>query len=121
MASHCSGVVGVGAGDESIVHRDSLLPNQPSRLTISDMADIPLRLNSARDIKAIKVLRLNRKNNRGEYINLATGEHSRDRRGQIIDPAVRRIPGTTAPIDRRRLRRGWTLTDALQTAFPSAS
>lgn len=92
-----------------------MLHNQPSRLTLGDMAEVAQRLNSARDIIQIKALRLNRKNNRGEYINLATGERSRDRRGQVIDPAVRRIANTTAPIDRRRLRRGWTLTDALQT------
>lgn len=82
------------------------------------MAEIVKRLNSARDIQQIKVLRLNRKNNRGEYINLATGERSRDRRGKVINPAVRRTPGTTPPVDRSRLRKGWTLTDALNTVHP---
>lgn len=84
------------------------------------MAEVAQRLNSARDIIQIKALRLNRKNNRGEYINLTTGERGRDRRMKVINPAVQRTARTTAPIDRRRLRRGWTLTDALNTVQPAA-
>lgn len=85
------------------------------------MDEITLRLNPARDIVQIKALRLNRKNNRGEYINSTTGERSRNRRGAVINPAVARTSGTTPPIDRRRLRRGWTLNDALNTVHPSAT
>lgn len=84
------------------------------------MATIVKRLNSARDIIQIKALRLNRKNNRGEYVNTTTGLRSRDRRN-VINQAVRVTSGTTPPIDRSRLRKGWTLNDALNTVYPSAS
>lgn len=78
------------------------------------MADIPMRVNPAHDIKQIKALRLNRKNNRGLYVNTSTGFSSRDRR-DVINRAVAIATGTTPPIDRRRLRRGWSLQDALVT------
>lgn len=94
--------------------------NRLSLYLNSTMAEIVQRLNPARDIVQIKALRLNRKNNRGEYINTTTGLRSRDRR-DVINQAVRVTDGTTPPIDRRRLRRGWTLNDALNTAHPSAT
>ncbi len=78
------------------------------------MADIPLRINPARDIVQIKSLRLNRKNNKGLYVNTSTGFSSRNRRA-VINQAKAVATGTTAPIDRRRLRRGWSLQDALTT------
>ncbi len=79
------------------------------------MADIPLRINPARDIVQIKSLRLNRKNNKGLYVNTSTGFSSRNRRA-VINQANLVATGTTEPIVRRRLRRGWSLQDALTTA-----
>lgn len=79
------------------------------------MADIPLRVNPAQDIRQIKILRLNRKNNRGLYVNNATGFSSRDRR-EVIDRADDIAVGNAPYIVRRRLRRGWRLQDALTTA-----
>jgi ribosome-binding protein aMBF1 (putative translation factor) len=78
------------------------------------MADIPLRVNPAQDIRQIKALRLNRKNNRGLYVNTSTGFSSRDRR-DVIDRADDIATGNNQVIVRRRLRRGWSLQDALTT------
>jgi len=62
----------------------------------------------------LKALRLNRKNNRGLYVNTSTGFSSRDRRN-VINRAY--ALGTNAPaqIVRERLRKGWLLQDALTT------
>lgn len=65
-------------------------------------------------MQAIKTLRLVRKTNRGLYINTSTGFSSRNRR-DVINRAIALAPCNTASIVRRRLRRGWTLTDALTT------
>lgn len=78
------------------------------------MAEILLRLDPPQDMQQIKALRLNRKRNRGLYVNTATGFSSRDRRN-VINRASAIATGTNAPIDRRRLRRGWNLQDALTT------
>jgi hypothetical protein len=78
------------------------------------MADIELRLNPAREIRGTKTLRLNRKNNKGLYVNTATGFSSRNRR-DVITRANRLAVNTTPAIVRRRLRRGWNLQDALTT------
>lgn len=79
------------------------------------MADVPLRLNPSRDIQAIKALRQNRQNSDGLYTNASTGLSSRNRR-DVINKAVKLVPCNAAYIVRRRLRRGWTLSDALNTA-----
>ena len=78
------------------------------------MANIDLRVNPARDIRKIKSLRLNRKNNKGLYVNTSTGFSSRDRR-EVIDRADDIAVGVTPAIVRRRLRRGWQLQAALTT------
>lgn len=80
------------------------------------MADIPLRVNPAQDIRQIKSLRLNRKNNKGLWVNTATGFSSRNRRDVIIRAANNILAGANnEAVVRRRLRRGWSLQSALTT------
>lgn len=83
------------------------------------MADIELRLNPARDIIQIKALRLGRQTSNGLMTNPATGFASRNRR----DVINRAIAGncTTAAIVRKRIRKGWTLNDALNTSMCSGA
>jgi hypothetical protein len=86
------------------------------------MAEIELRLNPARDIIQIKALRLGRQTSNGLMTNPATGFASRNRRDVINRATVGNC--TNAAIVRKRIRKGWTLNDALNTsacsnAFPA--
>lgn len=75
------------------------------------MAEVVYR---TRDTQVMKALRLNRKNNRGLWVNTATGFSSRDRRN-VINQAYAQGTNARAEIVRERLRKGWTLQDALTT------
>lgn len=78
------------------------------------MADIELRLSPARDMQQIRALRLGRQLSNGLLTNPATGFASRNRRDVINRATVGNC--TTAAIVRKRIRKGWTLGDALNTS-----
>lgn len=75
------------------------------------MAEVVYRTQSVAELKA---QRLNRKNNRGLYVNTSTGFTSRDRRN-VINRANLLGTNSIAAITRERLRKGWLLQDALTT------
>lgn len=82
------------------------------------MAEVAYRLRTidqGQRVQDLKAGRLNRKNNRGLYVNTATGFSSRDRRN-VINRAYAQGTNAPSPIVRERLRKGWLLQDALTTA-----
>lgn len=62
----------------------------------------------------LKTLRLDRKNNRGLYVNTSTGFSTRNRR-EMINRAIALGTRAVPSIVRERLRKGWRLQDALTT------
>lgn len=86
---------------------------------MADLSIVPNRcvLGAASD----RTLRLNRRRNKGLYVDTRNGFSSRDRRNfieQAISITASSTPMTVALV-RRRLRKCWSLQDAISTPAPT--
>ena len=86
---------------------------------MADLSIVPNRCPVG--ASADRVLRLNRLRNKGLYVDTRTGFSSRDRR-TFIQRAISITASNTAmsvTLVRRRLRKCWSLQDAISTAAPT--
>lgn len=86
---------------------------------MADLSIVPNRCPVG--ARADRTLRLNRTRNKGLYVDTRNGFSSRDRRN-FIEQAISTTPSATrmtVALVRRRLRKCWSLQDAISTAAPT--